>query len=226
MEKILILGGSSNMGLATAKLAIERRYEVLIAGRNLEKLKRAQASLNGSVKIYQIDLQQDTQTIQLFKEVKGIDHIVVTVSMPSAASSISATDVTTAKQAFERFWMNYRVIHHARQYLPSNGSITLISGSSSKTPAKGYGVWGTMHGSIEALARNAALEIAPVRVNVVSPGGIGLQPHNQLLEHYGKTEDVAHMILSVIENPAITNAKIDVDSGERQGEWSGDKNRH
>ncbi len=115
--------------------------------------------------------------------------------------------------------MNYRILHRASDYLVRNGSVTLISGSSSKTPRKGYGFWGTLHGSIEALGRNAALELAPIRVNVVSPGGIGLPPDRQLAEHHGRPEDVATMILAIIRNPAVTNAKIDVDGGERQGTW-------
>lgn len=208
------------MGLATARLAAERGFQVIIAGRSKEKLKNTQSSLKGNVEIYQIDLMKDDETATMLESLHPINHVVVTVSAPSSASSIFATDVNTAKQAFERFWMNYRILHYAKKYLSKNGSITLISGSSSKSPAKGYGFWGTLHGSIEGLARNAAIELAPIRVNVVSPGGIGLQPDRQLLEHFGSPEDVAKMILAIIENPAVTNAKIDVDSGERQGEWS------
>jgi NAD(P)-dependent dehydrogenase (short-subunit alcohol dehydrogenase family) len=56
---------------------------------------------------------------------------------------------------------------------------------------------------------------------VVSPGGIGLPPDRQLTQYRGQPEDVAAMILAVLSNPAVTNAKIDVDGGERTGDWSG-----
>jgi len=220
MERVLILGGSSNMGLATARLVAKKGYQVVIAGRNDEKLKAAQLSVKEHLETYQIDLTKDDETAKMFEDLHPLTHIVVTVSAPGSASSIFETDVTQAKSAYERFWINYRVLHHAKEYLRSGSSITLISGSSSKTPLKGYGFWGTMHGSIEALAKNAAIDLAPIRVNVVSPGGIGLQPDRQLLEHFGSPGDVAKMILAIIENPAVTNSKIDVDSGERQGEWS------
>ncbi len=220
MEKILVLGGSSNMGLATTQLAVDKGYEVVIAGRTLEKLQAAQSSVRGKAEIYQVDLMHDQQLEKLFSEVASIKHIVITVSAPASASSLVATDVEAAKNVFERFWMNYRVLYYAKQHLLPKGSITLISGSSSKTPVKGYGVWGTLHGSIEALTKHAAIELAPIRINVISPGGIGLSPNHQLLEHYGQPADVAKMILAIIENPAVTNTKIDVDSGERQGEWS------
>lgn len=99
--------------------------------------------------------------------------------------------------------------------------MTLLSGSSSRRAAPGAGVWGTLHDSIEALARNAALELAPIRVNVVSPGGIGLRPDRQLAEHRGRPEDVASTVLAVMTNPHVTDAVIDVDGGERLGAWSG-----
>ena len=76
-----------------------------------------------------------------------------------------------------------------------------------------------MHGSIEALARAAAIELAPIRINVVSPGGIGMRSDRQLVHHAGQPDDVAAMILAVITNLAVTNTVIDVDGGERLGNW-------
>jgi NAD(P)-dependent dehydrogenase (short-subunit alcohol dehydrogenase family) len=94
-------------------------------------------------------------------------------------------------------------------------------GSSARTPVRGYGVWGTLHGSINALVRQAAIDLAPIRVNAVSPGGIGIRADRQLTEHRGQFEDVANMILAVVANPAVTAAVIDVDGGERLGTWNG-----
>ncbi|MEO1032795.1 MAG: SDR family oxidoreductase [Bacteroidota bacterium] len=218
-ETILIIGGTSSMGLATAKLASEKGFKVLVAGRDMFKLNDVASKID--VEIIQLDLLNEQKVISVLAQLPKLDHIVVTVNAPGSASSITETNVGIAKIAFERFWMNYRILHLAKEYINPKGSITLISGSSSKTPLKGYGFWGTIHGAIESLAKNAALELAPVRVNVVSPGGIGLQPSRQLLEHYGKAENIAQAILSLVENPAITNTKIDVDSGERQGDWNG-----
>lgn len=217
-ENILIIGGTSSIGFATAKLASEKGFKVYIAGRNKGKLDETASSINAE-KI-QLDLMDEDKVNSSLKEMPLIDHIVLTVNAPGPASSITETNVQTAKIAFERFWMNYRILHLAKQYMNPKGSITLISGSSSKSPVKGYGFWGTIHGAIEALVKNAALELAPIRVNVVSPGGIGLRPNHQLLEHFGTPENVAKAIISLVENPAITNTKIDVDSGERQGDWS------
>ncbi len=218
-ENILIIGGSSSMGFATAKLASQKGFNVFIAGRNSDKLDKV--PLPTQAKKVKLDVTNEEEVVAVFNKLPLLNHIVITVNAPGPASSIIKTNVKTAKMAFERFWMNYRVLHIAKNYMSSNGSITLVSGSSSKTPAKGYGFWGTLHGAIEALAKNAALELAPMRVNTVSPGGIGLKPDSQLLEHYGIPGNVGQAIMGLVENPAITNTKIDVDSGERQGGWNG-----
>ena len=220
-EKVLVIGGSSSMGLAAASEASAKGAEVVIAGRNEAKLERAVHQLGKPSSYYVLDAMDEKQVLGMLEALAPVDHIVLTVNAPGAATSITATGTQDAKPAFERFWMNYRILNMARDYMNPNGSITLISGSSSKTPVAEYSFWGTLHGSIEALARNAALDLAPIRVNVVSPGGIGLQPDRQLAAHRGVSENVGKAIVSLIENPAITNAKLDVDGGERQGTWNG-----
>lgn len=117
--------------------------------------------------------------------------------------------------------MGYNLLHCAPIGLVRNGSVTLISGSSARTPAKGYGVWGSLHGSINALVKQSAIDLAPIRVNAVSPGGIGLRADRQLTDHHGQFEDVANMIVAVMRSPAVTATIIDVDGGERLGTWSG-----
>ena len=211
------------MGLATAKQTSSKGYRTILAGRNEEKLKQLAQDLGSHASYYQVDAMEDAQVAHMLQELAPIDHFVITVSAPGGATSISATHTDDAKLAFERFWMNYRMLHHAKEFMSTNGSITMISGSSSKTPLAPYSFWGPLHGSIESLARNAALDLAPIRVNVVSPGGIGLKPDRQLAAHQGTADDVGKAILSLIENPAITNAKLDVDGGERQGTWSAEQ---
>ncbi len=220
-EKVVIIGGSSSMGLATAAQATAKGYEVVVVGRNEGKLKQAVHDLGAPARYYKADAMDETQLRQMFEALAPVHHIVVTVNAPGRATSITDTNTDDAKVVFERFWMNYRILNLAPPYMPPSGSITLISGSSSKTPVAQYSFWGTLHGSIEALAKNAALSIAPIRVNVVSPGGIGLQPDRQLVQHHGTPDNIGQAIVSIIENPAITNAKLDVDGGERQGNWAG-----
>ncbi|MFB9396055.1 SDR family oxidoreductase [Streptomyces echinatus] len=109
------------------------------------------------------------------------------------------------------------MVRAAAGRLRDGGSVTLLPGSSSRRPSDGRGVWGTLHGAIEALARNAAYELGPLRVNAVSPGGIGVHPANrQLIAHPGQPDDVAAMVIALMANPAVTATVVD------GGEFLGD----
>ncbi|MEL6372320.1 MAG: SDR family oxidoreductase [Pseudomonadota bacterium] len=219
-QRVLILGGSGRMGRATAKAVIERGGTAILVGRDAGKLSRVAGALGDKATAVVADGNADGAISNLVTSEQP-DHIVVAVSASARASDIPGTSADQAKRAFGRFWISYAAVQAAAS-LPSHGSITLLSGSSARTPAPGYGVWSTLHGSIEALARAAVIEIAPVRLNVVSPGGIDMSPDRQLVPRAGTADDIGQAIAALIYNPAITGAVLDVDSGERKGTWSGD----
>ncbi len=218
--KVLILGGSGYMGRATAKAVIQRSGSVILVGRNADTLSKAINALGSKAKAVATDAAAEGAISKLVADERP-DHIVVAVSSNARASDIPSTPAKQAKLGFGRFWTSYAAVQAATS-LPRHGSITLVSGSSARTPAPGYGVWSALHGSIEALARAATIELAPVRVNVVSPGGIGMSPDRQLVPRTGTADDIGQAIAALIYNPAITGAVLDVDSGERKGTWSGD----
>lgn len=220
-QRVLVIGGGSRMGLATARLAASQGGEIILSSRNAEKLRAAAASMPGAARAVEVDASNPSQVERLLSDLAPLDHVVVTASSSGRVGGVPGTPPDAAREAFERFWINYHVLHFARGHVRAGGSITLLSGSSGRRPEAGYGVWSTMHTAIEGLARAAALELAPIRVNVVSPGGIGLHPDRQLTHHAGRPEDVASMILALMLNPAVTNTVIDVDGGERLGTWSG-----
>jgi len=224
-RRVLVVGGGSRMGLAVAKLAAASGAEVIVSGRSRVKLEAAAASVGREVgtspSVEAVDFSRSEEASRLLEAVSPLDHLIVTASADAPASGVVDTPPEVARAAFSRFWISYNALHLASWAVRPTGSVTLLSGSSGRRPAPGYGVWGTLHGSIEALARNAALELAPIRVNVVSPGGIGMPPDRQLARHAGRPEDVAAMVLAVMTNPAVTGAVVDVDGGERLGTWSG-----
>lgn len=207
------------MGAATAHAVTQLGAVAILAGRSQEKLDHVAAGLDDRAERIVVDLIAPDAVAGIVAESKA-DHIVVAVSANASASDIPSTSVVAAQDAFARFWVSYGAVQ-AAVALPEHGSVTLLSGSSARTPAPGYGVWSTLHGSIEALARAATAEVAPVRVNVVSPGGIGLEPDRQLIPRRAMADDVGQAIAALMANPAITGAVLDVDSGERKGTWSG-----
>ena len=220
-QRTLILGGSGAMGAATAAEIIALGGHVLLAGRNEKKLDDVSKGLGPQASFIVTDISEPEALDKLLQGSGPIDHVVIAISANAAASSISASSRGNAEAAFSRFWVGYEVLQKSINVLPKTGSVTLISGSSARTPAAGYGVWTALHGAIESLARAASIDLAPLRVNVVSPGGIGMKPDRQLIERKGQARDVGAALALTLVNRAMTGAVIDVDSGERKGSWSG-----
>ncbi|MEO1086070.1 MAG: SDR family oxidoreductase [Acidobacteriota bacterium] len=220
-QVVSILGGAGTMGSAVAVEVSALGGRPVLVGRNADRLAAAAERLRGEVATRVADVGTREGLEQAFHDVGRLDHIVVAISANVSAGSIKTTDSTTARRVFNRFWVSYDALQIAPSVLPRAGSVTLISGSSARTPAPGYGVWGALHGSIEALARAAAVDIAPIRVNVVSPGGIDLEPDRQLVERRGEPSDIGAAVALLLLNSAMTGAVLDVDSGERKGNWNG-----
>eukprot|EP00439_Symbiodinium_sp_Y106_P088087 s1_g623.t1 len=207
------------MGAAAAAEIIALGGTVTLVGRNQKRLSELVDQLGPDATSIVADLSNEGTLKEVLQSESGLCHIVVALSANAAASSIGSTGRRDAETAFSRFWASYEVLHVAPNVLPSTGSVTLISGSSARTPAPGYGVWTALHGSIESLARAASIDIAPIRVNVVSPGGISMAPDRQLVERSGAPSDIGLAIALTITNPAMTGSVVDVDSGERKGAW-------
>jgi NAD(P)-dependent dehydrogenase (short-subunit alcohol dehydrogenase family) len=227
-QTVLVLGGAGNMGLATAKLAAVEGAHVILLGRRQETLERAVRQLpegSASVRFVVGDATDEVQMKHIFTQIGAVDHVVAATSsgtpqVKPPAATIPLVDLSAAHAVYSRLWAAYNVLHLASQYVL--GTVTIISGASARRPQFGYGVYGALHGALEALARAAAVELAPLRVNVVSPGCLGVPPMDQLAHHYGQFEDLASAVVALITNPAITATVLDVDGGESLGTWSGD----
>ena len=220
-DQLVGILGVGSMGLACAVEVLGLGGSVLLMGRRLEKLEAANEKLEERGQIAIVDARDPQDLERALSFHMELNHLVVAISAGTAASGIAETSVGAAQNAFGRLWASYNAVHLAPKHLSTTGSVTLVSGSSARTPVAGYGVWSALHGSIESLVRAAAVDIAPIRVNAVSPGGIGMEPDRQLAHHYGEASDIGIAVASIIVNPAMTGTVIDVDSGERKGSWSG-----
>jgi NAD(P)-dependent dehydrogenase (short-subunit alcohol dehydrogenase family) len=220
-QHVVIVGGASHMGLATAEASIKAGARVTLVSRDAAKLQTAAQKLGPQASWISADASSNDAFAAALQGIAPMDHLMVTISSAAPAGSIVNTPVAVAQMAFERLWAAYRVIQLAPQLVRQGGSVTLLSGSSGRRPVRGYGVWTALHGAIEALEKGAVIEIAPLRLNVISPGGIGMRPDRNLVHRAGRAEDVAAMAVALMGNAAVTGAVVDVDSGERLGNWSG-----
>ena len=128
------------MGLATAKVLLENDYKVVIAGRAKDKLIPISDQWGAECSYAVVDASNAEELKRTLSSFSSLDHLVVAVSAKAHARGIADTSEEEAKQAFQRFWISYNVLHLATKCLSRTGSVTLISGSSGKSPLKGYGV--------------------------------------------------------------------------------------
>jgi NAD(P)-dependent dehydrogenase (short-subunit alcohol dehydrogenase family) len=165
-KKVVVVGGSSGIGLATAELAKAAGAEVIIASRSAEKLKAAADKIG--VKAIAVDVTNDDSVVNLFRASGPVDHVVVTAAQLKTGpfKTVAMEDVRATMEG--KFWGAWRVARAAE--INAGGSITLVSGFLSVRPRPNSAIVGAANGAIESLTRGLALELAPVRVNCVSPG--------------------------------------------------------
>lgn len=225
-KKVVVVGGSSGIGLATAELAKAEGAEVIIASRSAEKLKAASDKLG--VKGIVTDVTSDDSVANLFKQCGAVDHVVVTAAQLKTGpfKSVAMNDVRATMDG--KFWGAWRCARAAE--IRAGGSLTLVSGFLSIRPRPNSAIVGAANGALESLTRSLALELAPVRVNCVSPGIIdtpirAAMPEAARRDMLDKTaaalpvkrvglgEDIAKQIFAFMTNGFATGSIVYLDGG-------------
>jgi NAD(P)-dependent dehydrogenase (short-subunit alcohol dehydrogenase family) len=217
--KAVFLGGSSGIGLAAARLAVAAGWDVTVASRDPG---RADLAATKTV----LDATDDRAVRAFFTGLGPIDHLVSS-TVARAGGPAKELDLDAARKAFEtKLWGPLAAIQAA----DVTRSIVLLSGAAASTPMRGGASTAAVNGAVEALVRTLAVELAPVRVNAVSPGIIdtptwAAMPADQrdaLFTHLagalpvgrvGSAEDVADAIWHLLTNEFVTGTVLHVDGG-------------
>src|ERR1700719_869942 len=159
-KRIVVLGGSSGIGLSVAQQAVEQGARAIIASSNANRVKQAVATLDGKAEGHALDLSNERDIQDFFQKIGDFDHLVFTAGDTLQLNELAATDLTKARQAFElRYWAVLAAVKHASAHFREGGSIVLTTGIAGERPNKGWTLGASGCGAIVSLTR--ALAVAP-----------------------------------------------------------------
>ena len=230
-KRVVVLGGSSGIGFAVAELAAARGAKIIIASSNAERVQKAIESVDGEVQGQAVDVSNERAVEAFFAELGSFDHLVYSAGDSLHLHDLSATDLKQARRAFElRYWSALAAVKYGSPHIRQGGSVVLTTGVAGQRPHKGWVVAASVCGTIEALTRALAVELAPIRVNAVSPGvvrtnlwqNMSAAEREHLYESVGKSlpvgrvgepHDIAQAYLFLMQEGFITGQTIVVDGG-------------
>jgi NAD(P)-dependent dehydrogenase (short-subunit alcohol dehydrogenase family) len=222
--KVVIFGGGSGVGLAAANLLAARGDEVIIAGRGVGPIE--------GFRTFAVDGKDQAAVAALFEQIGTIDHLVITAGATNRGGAF-LTEITDAtfRATFEgKFWVQVTAAHLGARYVKPGGSITLFSGGANRRALKGMVNVAAVNGALDAIVPTLAIELAPTRVNSISPGTLRTTywtgtPDAQLdaimanvaahlpAGRAGTADDIARAVQFVIDSPFMTGTTLCVDGG-------------
>ena len=229
-KRVIVIGGSSGIGLCTVRALLERGSQVVVASRSAGRLTQVESALHGRVETARVDVQDRGSLASLFVRYAPFDHLVNTATGgPRAIGPFLQMDLDGFVGSFQKLWGYVHSVHLAAPYLKSDGSIVLVGGALSRKCRPGMSAHSTVGNAVEGFCRAVAPEIAPLRINVVAPGLIdtpmfdsrGAGRHDfftqatsdHVIPRVGAPEEIAHGVLFLLQNEFITGTTLDIDGG-------------
>jgi len=232
-KTVVIVGGSSGIGLASAAAASALGARVVMAGRSEQNLDAARRDVEGRIEARRLDMTDDASIEAFFAAVGPLDHLVITAS-EAALGRFLEIDTADARRFFDsKFWGPYSVARRAAPQIRHGGSITFFSGAAGSRASPGFSCGSAINAAVEALSRTLAVELAPVRVNTISPGLVETPVWETILPaqerdalfaetaaklpsgRIGRAEEIADAVLFLIRNAYTTGTTLFVDGGYR-----------
>ncbi|MTE13417.1 SDR family oxidoreductase [Nocardia aurantiaca] len=231
--RAVVVGGGSGMGQAIADALLAEGFEVVIVGRSEQRLADAMRELGeGKLTAIAADITDEEQVSRLFETVGVVDHVISTAAdLTGAYGPIATFDFEHGRGFLDvKLIGSMLLAKHAR--LSETGSLTFISGIAAYRPAVGGAMVATVNAALEGLARALAVELSPIRVNVVSPGWVLTDIWQSMpwddreerlramadklpVKRLGNPDDIASAVVSLLGNGFVTGTILHVDGGHR-----------
>lgn len=229
-RRVLVLGGSSGIGLATARLAHELDADVTITGRNAARLEAARAQIAG-LDVVEGDITRESDIAATFSRLGRVDHVFLSGGGALFGNAVDLPQQRIDGLVQERILAPIYVARAAVRHM-TLGSITLMSGGLGSRPVPGGAIKHAVLCATEGLARGLALELAPLRVNAIAPGYtrtpnleslLGDDPEGTIarmsqglpLKRIGRAEEVAQAVIALMTNDFINGEVLHADGAGR-----------
>jgi NAD(P)-dependent dehydrogenase (short-subunit alcohol dehydrogenase family) len=232
-QHIVIVGGSSGIGLATAQHLLAEGEQVTIAGRSQDRLDAAKASLGPKGRAVRMDAAKAESLPEVFAAIGPFDHLVLALGSRKGFGPFAGMNLAEMRESFEeKVYAHFAAAQAALPFLRKDGSITFVSAVSAHAAAPGTAGIGAANAAVAAFVPVLAVELKPLRVNGVSPGVINTpwwdfmaddQKQAVFAEYgakspvgrVGSPEDVAQAIVFLIRNTFVTGHVLLCDGGLR-----------
>jgi NAD(P)-dependent dehydrogenase (short-subunit alcohol dehydrogenase family) len=242
-DTIVVIGGSSGIGLAVARRSLDDGATVVIAGRSRSRLDAARAELaqpemaqagapGGRLSAHPVDIGDPAQVTRLFERVGTLSHLVVTAADLPYGPVVSLSEDSMVRAVRSKVLGPLFAAQQAAPRITKPGSITFTSGIAASRPAPGGALAATVNGALESMVLALALELAPIRVNAVSPGWVDTPVWDRLAtadvkkarmadlaarlpaRRLGRPEDIANAVAFLIADNFVTGTVLHAEGAQ------------
>jgi NAD(P)-dependent dehydrogenase (short-subunit alcohol dehydrogenase family) len=231
---VVVIGGSSGLGLAVARRCLADGAQVVIAGRSARRLEAARSELGcpGRLEAVPADIGDRTHVAALFERAATVRHVVVTAADLPYGPVAALPEDSIMRAVRSKFLGLFFAAQLAVPRMSSGGSITFTSGIAAYRPAPGGALAASLNGAVESMVRAFALELAPIRVNAVSPGWVDTPLWDQLAtpaarkarlsemagrlpgSRLASTTDIANAVSFLIDDDFVTGTVLHAEGGQ------------
>ncbi len=231
-QTVVVIGGSAGIGLETARHARAEGADVVITGRNPERLSEAARNVE-ALRAAAFDVSDMAALEDFFRQLGGpIDHVMVTAGGPYYATLADMDFAAARRHIDDHIWPMLGVARYGAPLMRAGGTVIFMGGTGPRHPAVGNSIAAADNAALTALTANLALELAPVRVNLIAAGFVDTplsasllgdnldQRRNQLrhdlpIRRVIEPADIAALAVHIMTNTALTGAAYDIDGGQQ-----------